>query len=425
MLKSIIRSILLVAGFALILFLLGCDGSSKGSSGSGGNVELTLWAWPGFGLEDLAKEYENENSGITINIQEADYGDVHENLITALASGSGAPDISAVDVGYLDRMKENSQHFYNLYDYGAEELKDKYLDWKWEQATNVEDDFLLGIPTDVGPMVMAYREDIFEEAGLPTEPEEVADLIDTWDKYIEVGHQLKDAIGINIINRTTDLYLAILEQAQIQYFDEEDNFIAEDSEQNLRAWELASQATDISANLERDTTEWAAGLAAGDIATVLLPPWMLQNIKNAAPDTDGLWNITFMPEGSGNFGGSFLTLPDQGNHPEEAYDFITWIMAPEQQLEIFKNDGPFPSTPEVYDDPAIKELEDSFFNNPNLGVYYAEAAQQIVTGYKGIMHDPISELFQDGLISIEDGSASPKEAWSNVVEEAKRQLDRQ
>src|SRR5690625_807476 len=421
-----------VAGLVMILALAACGGGgdsdsegSGGSEGSDGDVKLTLWAWPGFGLQDLVDQYEDENPEISIEIQEADYADVHENLITALASGSGAPDISAVDEGYMERMKENSDHFYNLYDLGAGDLEDDYLDWKWEQATDIENDFLIGIPTDVGPMVMAYREDIFEEAGLPTDPAEVAEEIDTWEKYIEAGRQVEEETGVKMINRTVDLYNAVLDQGQIQFFDEDENFVAEESEQSLRAWELSAEAVDISKNVERDSTEWGAALAAGDIATVLLPPWMMQNVQNAAPDTAGQWNITFMPEGSGNFGGSFLTLPKQGEHSEEAYDFITWVMAPEQQLEIFKENGPFPSTPEVYDDPAIEDLESDFFNNPNLGTYYAEAAEQVVAGHKGVMHDPIKTLFEDALISIEDGNSTPEEAWDNAIKEAERQLSRQ
>lgn len=419
---------ILISSLVILMFLAACGGGAEGegSGESGGDVELTMWAWPGFGLGDLAAEYEENNPGVTIDIQEADYVDVHQNLITALASGSGAPDISAVDEGYLDRMHQNSQHFYNLYDYGIADLEDDYLDWKWEQANDVSGEFMIGVPTDVGPMVMAYREDIFEEAGLPTEPEEVAAEIDTWEKFIEAGRQVEEATGTKMIGRTTDLYQAVLEQDTVQYFDEEDNLIAGESDQNKRAWELATEAQDISINLERDTAEWGSALAAGDIATVLLPPWMMQNIKNAAPDTEGLWNVTFMPEGSGNFGGSFLTLPEQGDHPEEAYDFITWVMAPEQQLRIWSEaNGPFPSTPGVYDDPAIQEYSDDFFNNPELGAYYAEAAQQIVTGYKGVMHDPVSQLFQDALTSVEDGNATPAEAWNQVLTEAERQIDRQ
>ncbi|SDZ24654.1 cellobiose transport system substrate-binding protein [Evansella caseinilytica] len=434
--KSFAKKIgLTFAGLGLAFGLAACGGDDDGDTTDGdtaddggddaaaGEVELTLWAWPGFGLQDLASEYEENNPGITINIQEADYGDVHQNLITALAAGSGAPDISAVDEGYLDRMKENSQHFYNLYDFGAADLQDNYLDWKWQQANNVEGDFMIGIPTDVGPMVMAYRMDLFEEAGLPTDPDEVAELMSTWEDYIEVGKQLNDATGVKMFNTISDLYLAILEQGEIQYFDEDGNFVGDVSEQNKKAWDLAVSAKDISMNINRHTTEWGAALAAGDFATVFLPPWMLQNIKNDAPDTAGQWNITFMPEGSGNFGGSFLTLPKQGENAEAAYDFITWVMAPEQQLQIFENSGPFPSTPAVYDEPSIQELSDEFFTRPDLGAIYAEAAEQIVAGIKGPMHDPISQLMQDALGTVEDGT-DPDQAWESAVDEAKRQIAR-
>ena len=37
---------------------------------------------------------------------------------------------------------------------------------------------------------MAYRTDVFEAAGLPTDPDEVAELIPTWDQFIEVGEQV-------------------------------------------------------------------------------------------------------------------------------------------------------------------------------------------------------------------------------------------
>ncbi|MDX8047137.1 ABC transporter substrate-binding protein [Gracilibacillus sp. S3-1-1] len=415
--------LLLFFGVVVSLFLAACNEESSSDRNESGNNELTLWAWPGFGLDELAQEYE-EDTGVKINIQEADYGDVHQNLITALASGSGAPDISAVDQGYLDRMKENQNQFHNLLDLGGEELEGVYLESKWEQATNADQDFLIGVPTDVGPMVMAYREDIFEEAGLPTDPEEVAEEIDDWEKYVEAGRQVKEETGKFMINRTSDLYLAILEQSAEQYFTPDEEFIGDESSQNLRAWEIAANAGDISMNLERDSAEWGTALADDQIATVLLPPWMLQNIKNAAPDTAGNWNITFMPEGSGNFGGSFLTIPKQSDQPQAAYDFASWVMAPEQQLRIFKNSGPFPSTPEVYDDPAIQELEDDFVNNNNLGAIYAEAAEEIVAGYKGTMHDPVNELFQDGLTSIEDGDTTPEQAWESVIEEVNRQLDR-
>ncbi|ADU30543.1 ABC transporter substrate-binding protein [Evansella cellulosilytica] len=433
----------LIASLGLTASLVACGGGDDDTGGTNGDddttddstseqagpepdgddIVLTFWAWPGFGLEDLIAEYNENTDGVHIELQEGDYNDVHQNLITALAAGSGAPDITAIDEGYLDRMHENSQHFYNLYDFGIGDLRDEYLEFKWDQATNVEDDFMIGVPTDVGPMVMAYRMDLFEEAGLPTDPEEVAAQMSTWEEYIEAGHQLNDATGVKMFNTISDFYIAVREQGDIQYFDENFEYVGDQSEQNTRAWDLAVSATDLSMNINRHTPEWGAALAAGDFATVFLPPWMLQNIKNDAPDTEGLWNITFMPEGSGNFGGSFLALPQQGDHPEEAYDFITWVMSPENQLRIFQNSGPFPSTPSVYDDPSIQELQDEFFTNPELGQIYAEAAQQIIAGIKGPHHGTVNELKQDALGTVEDGT-DPETAWENVNEEVRRQISR-
>lgn len=253
-----------------LVVLTACNNSDSVSENEENPSSLTLWAWPGFGLEELAAEYEEE-TGISINIQEAEYGDVHQNLITALASGSGAPDISAVDQGYLDQMKQNEDQFHNLFDFGGEELADVYLDAKWSQATNTEGDFLLGVPTDVGPMVMLYREDIFEEAGLPTNPDEVAAEIDTWEAYVEAGKQVRENTDAYMINRTSDIYVAILDQAEEQYFTTDEEFIGDKSTQSLRAWEVASHTVDISMNVERSTPEWGTALANGEIATVLLP----------------------------------------------------------------------------------------------------------------------------------------------------------
>ncbi|GAF20371.1 sugar binding secreted protein [Bacillus sp. JCM 19046] len=75
--------------------------------------------------------------------------------------------------------------FYDLSEYGATDLEGDYLDWKWQQASS-DDGSVIGIPTDIGPMAMAYRVDLFEEAGLPTDPDEVAEVMSTWDDYIEL-----------------------------------------------------------------------------------------------------------------------------------------------------------------------------------------------------------------------------------------------
>lgn len=181
---------------------------------------------------------------------------------------------------------------------------------------------------------------------------------------------------------------------------------------------------DIQANIERQTPEWGAAIANGDFATVFLPPWMLQNIKNDAPDTAGLWDIALMPEGSGNWGGSFLTIPSQSDHPEEAYAFITWLMSPDNQLDIFEANGNFPSTPGIYDEPAVKELDDGFFIRDDIGAIFAEAATLVKDVYRAPDTAPINTIMQDALGTVADGVAEPEAAWDSAIQEVNRQTSR-
>ncbi|PAE14366.1 hypothetical protein CHH91_19975, partial [Virgibacillus sp. 7505] len=60
----------------------------------------------------------------------------------------------------------------------------------------------------------------------------------------------------------------------------------------------------------------------GDYATLLGPAWMIAVIQGNAPNAAGNWSIADMPEGAGNWGGSFVTIPTETDHPEEAYDFV-------------------------------------------------------------------------------------------------------
>ncbi|WP_148302581.1 ABC transporter substrate-binding protein [Caldalkalibacillus mannanilyticus] len=182
--KGIWLSFVIVLSFAL---LMGCSsGTQEGSTPANGGteqnadgtkpVELIVWTFGTTGYEELAKEYSQLNPHVTFKefTTGTDYGDHHNSLFTAMSAGGGAPDIAMVEVGQYGRFFSAQDHFYNLADFGAVELESRYLEWKWKQATNADGSFIFGLPTDIGPTVMYYRTDVFEQAGLPTDPKEVS-----------------------------------------------------------------------------------------------------------------------------------------------------------------------------------------------------------------------------------------------------------
>ncbi|KKI93151.1 hypothetical protein WQ54_04625 [Bacillus sp. SA1-12] len=409
---------LVIVCFTVIVWSSGC---SQSSSGESSDNKLTIWLWPGMGIEDQIQQYAKEN-GIEIEIQLAEFNDVHNNLTTALAAGSGAPDVAAIEVKGIAKYLDYPEHFYNLLDFKADEVSGDYFDWKWKQAMTPDGEAVIGLPTDIGPQAMAYRTDVFEEAGLPTDREEVAQLIQTWDDYLEIGEQIKEKTGKSMIDNASALYSVIEGQGKEKYYNENGQVIVSKNPQLKKAYDYTMQLIerDLSASFDGGSTEWGTGLTNGDFATVMMPAWQMVSVKANAPDAEGKWDLTQIPEGSGNQGGSFLTIPKQSDNPEEAYKLIKWLLSPEQQQVTFEEKGNFPSTPETYESEALQNFTDDYFNGAPVGKIYAEAAERVKPVIEGKNSINIEKIMTDAVVRVEDGLQHPEESWERAMDKLKR-----
>ena len=54
---------------------------------------------------------------------------------------------------------------------------------------------MTAMPWYVATGVMFYRPDAFQAAGLPTEPDQVAKALSTWDDFIKAGQSIKAKSG--------------------------------------------------------------------------------------------------------------------------------------------------------------------------------------------------------------------------------------
>ena len=64
-------------------------------------------------------------------------------------------------------------------------------------------------------------------------------------------------------------------------------------------------------------------MANGEFATMLCPGWMLGVIAGNAPDVTGWEVANVFPNGGGNWGGSYLTVPANGENVEAAQRWPT------------------------------------------------------------------------------------------------------
>lgn len=402
------------------------DDVTEEQIGSGdAEVELTFWEFGNTGYDVLIKEYVELNPHVSIKLLNQDMNDVHDNLFTSLSAGSGAPDIAMIEEGGIERFKVAEDRFHNLYDLGAAEVEGDFLEWVWVNGQSADGSFQFGFPTDVGPTVMFYRTDVFEAAGYDSSPEAVSELLSTWDDFAEVAQAINDATGALMTDSGELVYNARRDQATETYFNAEGEYILESNDQIREAYDYVADL--FEAGLVGDiplwTPEWFAGMDDASYAVFLGPAWLQGVIKENSPE-EGVWSIVTMPEGAGNWGGSFLTLPAEGENQEEAYAFIEWLTAPDQQYKAFQGYGLFPSTPAVYEMPDFQNYEDPYFGGINTAEVFGEAAQAVKPVYKGSAYYPIGDEIYEAVDNVAAGG-DPEAEWNDMLTRVQSILDRQ
>lgn len=420
---------LLAIGAASALLLTACSSNDPEPAEPGDDpttgsepVELSIAFWGDFGLGPLVDQYEEENPNVTINLLEGEFNAQHEGLQQQLIAGSGAPDIAAIDEGFIVQFREQADQFVNLLEKGADQYEERYLDWKWKQSLSADGSVQIGLGTDVGGQAMCYRHDLFAAAGLPSDREEVAALWDDegWDGFIEAGKTyVAGSGGKKFIDNATNIFNPILAQQEANFFNEQEELQMDGGPQ--AAFELTTEIVDagLSAAIPAWSDEWNAGFQNDAFAVLACPAWMTGHIRNQAPEKAGFWDIAAIPGGGGNWGGSFLTIPSQGKNIDEAYKLLEWLIQPEQQIAVFEAVGNLPSQPALYSDPGIQEKTDEFFNNAPTGQIFSATAENLVPQYLGKMNGPVRVAVENVLNDYQAGNiADPAAAWDRAVTEA-------
>ncbi|MFF1682005.1 extracellular solute-binding protein [Streptomyces sp. NPDC058256] len=414
--------------------LAGCADDGKDSSGSssegGGKgktkITLGLFGTAGFEESGLYKEYEKLHPDIDIQQTVVERNEnYYPALVNHLTTNSGLQDIQMVEVGNIAEIVETqATKLLDLSKYGKES---DYLDWKWKQATT-KDGQTIGVGTDVGPMAICYRTDLFKAAGLPTDREEVGKLwAGSWDKFVDVGKQYQaKAKGTTFLDSPGGLLQAILSSETERFYDSAGEVIYKTNPAVKAAFDLTAQAAEdgLIGNQTQFQPAWDTTIANSKFAAMSCPPWMLGYIKGKSkPEAAGKWDVAQSPV-SGNWGGSFLTVPKSGKNTEEAAKLAAWLTAPEQQAKLFGVQGSFPSTPAAYDSTEVTTAKNDMTGDAPIGTIFAEAAKNIPVQTIGPKDQIIQQgLTDNGVVLVTQGK-SPEEAWKNAVKTIDNNLEK-
>lgn len=305
-----------------------------------------------------APRFMRQHPQIDVQISSLQYADHHPAMTTALATGSGLPDVMAVDFRFIGKFAASG----GLEDlgrppYNGLALRERFARYSFPQAMSSKG-ALAAIPTDIGPGTLLYRRDILERAGV-TE----TDLTRGWESFIDAGRRIRARTGAYLLADAADIRDIVIRSGLGDgdgiYFDRDGKVLVE-SPRFVRAFELgrAAREAGIDAGATAWTNEWTAGFRQGRIASQMMGCWLAGHLKNwIAPATSGLWRATELPGGvSASYGGSFYAIPKRAAHKLAAWQFVLFMTTDKQtQLESLRVLDSFPALLEAQNDPLFDE----------------------------------------------------------------------
>ena len=401
--------------------------------------KVTLWMWKAahdtLVNSGVLDEFKKEYPDIEVEIVEYAPADVYQKLPLALQAGTGAPDISLVENSHLAQIVALG----GLTD--MTEWVTPYIDkmnaYKWQDAKL--DEKYYAMPWDSGPVVFYYRRDVFEAAGLPSDPESVSAAVATWDDYFNVCQTIMEKTGSacfsnNKANNYGRLYEMMLWQQGLGYYNAEGQ-VTVDSPENIATLEMMKKFWD--ANLTSDQLEWtdgwyaelAAETDAKPIATLIEAAWMGAFLKGwIAPGTEGKWGVALMPtmeEGqvrAANDGGSAFVIPEQSENKEAAWALTEFLFGRvENQVAMFKSSDFFPSLEAAYDDPVFDET-DPFFADQPVREIYVDVVKEVPIAYVyGPYYSEMNGFVATAIQKVATGEMSPADALKEAADAIRAQ----
>jgi cellobiose transport system substrate-binding protein len=396
-----------------------CGGSGTGGTKNGKN--LTLWYWGGALSDKVVADARTHFTEVTLKSAQIG-GDFKQKLLTTMSGGRAVPDITGIKGEDMASFLPNASRFLDLNDLGFEKIASRYLGWKSKLGRD-KNGKQIGFPIDIGPTAMFYRVDLFEKAGLPTDPDKVAAQVRTWDDWLALGTELRKASPrTRLINNLGAVFDIAVGQGQKRFIDENNHFIG-DQDHIRAAWDLAVRPYTLGVDAKINDNTWNAAIGS-ILGTELGAAWHALDIEQAAPGTKGKWRVAPMPGGPTNLGGSFLALPRQCRNPEQAFAIVSWLLSPENDARGFADAAIFPAAPAAYKLPQMTS-GDPFFGGQKTIDVFGPAAQKIPEAYEAPADAAVEAPFKTELTNIEAKGKKPDDAWKDAVSQAKQIAQRQ
>jgi multiple sugar transport system substrate-binding protein len=348
-----------------------------------GRRKLIVTAYPNVDaiVKAALPAWQRKHPDVDIEVVSRQYVDHHTAMTTALSTSVYLPDVMALESSFVGRFAQGGGlEDLSLQPYEVQRFRSRFVPFAYDQAVNRRG-AVVAVPTDIGPGTLLYRHDLLARSGVAE-----ADLIRSWDSYIDAGIRIKAKTGAYLIGSVQMLKDIVIRSGLLPgeglYFDEASRVLVT-SRRFVRGFELARKVRQqrLDARLVAWTGDWAEGFKRGTLATEPTGAWMVGQLAAwVAPQTRGLWRAAQLPEGTFvGYGGSFYAIPRLSDAANKAlaWDFIQLMtLDRDRQFSAFKSEDAFPALLETFDDPFFEQAL-PFLGGQPARLLWRDAARRI------------------------------------------------
>lgn len=413
--------------FFTLFFFLQCSSTSESDV-----VELTFWhLWGGHEgrfLNELVNEFNETHSHIQVN---AVFTPMIGDKLMASIAGRVPPDIATV-WNYMFINMGEAGCFLRLNEYmeQAGYSEETYFPGMWEYGMFSESRW--GVPASLNIYGIYYNRALIAEAGM--DPDDPPQDIETLKKWGEKLTQYNERGQLERVGYLPGNLLIWFLNFGGTLYEPETATLTLDHPNNIKALEWIDGFFEM-VGRER-WREFAAGFGTydspqypfyqGEIVIAEDGQWQVGMIKEYAPHLDyGVMPFIDVIEGGPGYTrveGSFWTIPVGTSHPDEAWEFLSWLIAPEQSgrfAAVLRNIPPMREAVEV------TEFQEAM-ENPHFKFFVDMMFEGKAIPFLAIpILNELSLRMIQGVESVYRGAVSPEEFLTRLNRDLQVILDRE
>lgn len=332
----------------IFLGVTACAGMGSSAQEASEEITLDVWCWDdsfnGYAMKKAAELYTADHPEVTVNV-DTTTSDLVLQFTSAVTTGQYEllPDIILVQDTDLKKNQALYGAYADLTDSGI--AFEEFAAYKVEAASG-DDGKIYGVPFDNGVGCYVFRNDLLEEAGYTQE-----DLMGiTWDRFIEIGEDVKEQLGIPMTLVRTDAGFTLMEMmmqgAGVWYFDEEGNPNISENEDYRKILDKYLEMVEKGIVVEvSDGEQYTSAFYDGSVLGTVNASWILATISQDE-ELSGQWRIADVPkmeeiEGSTNSsssGGCSWAVIDTSENKDIAVDLLKETMGGGSYTDKFYED---------------------------------------------------------------------------------------